>query len=588
MAETTHHPQHPHGAESFRELLRERIISVRTMDPRLRLVVGAAVAQLLVAAIMVALRSADMRRIIGDVTNGEESTIPVATFVVATIFVVVAWTFVLAGALHAHWSLRVIIVGLFGWAVFAERDVPAQTTAGSIAAAILLALIVAIAVATIVRDRNAGPPGARLMATRVAMLLPLVGGLFITAWLSAQSVDQTEYFTTSVSNHLYNLQYALIPLLVLAGADFADWGHVLGSRGALLVERMRSAWPLLLVTAVVAGGMLADSIRVSPDDLPHMLALGGVLFAAVLLVSVLVRARQQWPAHFPFLALAGVVVVDATMGFLIEHFVQGDSDYVGERIYAITAAVWLALGVVSLIALAFWRRMHPMLVATLTFVVLIGVCDVLFGLSSVAAVFTQLGISTDNASLDLDGIRAVAAIATLVVCIAVLLRRRLREDAWMLGLVLAVDVSIQVLAWVNLLFDHTAHVAESATGGFSVGAAVVLLVALLLELLASGDAITNRHGRWFPRPSRVLMYLGYILMVASAVLFFASLHSPETGKLRESLFDAEQWVQEGVVFLGPALVLALFVGGVARHGRSAPTAVEDAEPGADLALARHE
>jgi hypothetical protein len=184
----------------------------------------------------------------------------------------------------------------------------------------------------------------------------------------------------------------------------------------------------------------------------------------------------------------------------------------------------------------------------------------------VATVFPRLGISADTASLDLDGVRAVAGIATLLVCAAVLLRRRLRQDAWMLGLVLAVDVSIQVLAWVNLLFDHTAKVSERLTGGFSIGAAVVLLVALLLELLASGDAITNQHGRWFPRPSRVLLYLGYILMVAAAVLYFASLHSPDTGALRESLFDSEQWVQEGVIFLGPPLVLALFIGGVARWG----------------------
>jgi hypothetical protein len=559
-------PPHAHGAESFRELARERLISIRTMDRRLRLVVGAAVAQLLVAAIMVALRGADIPRIIGDVTDNEESTIPIATFVVATSFVVVAWTFVLAGALHAHWALRVLIVGLFSWSLIVERDVPAQTTGGSVAAIALLAVIAGITLATMVRDRRAATaPSARLLGVRVGLLLPLVAGLFITAWLSAQSVDQTEYFTTSVADHIYNLQYALIPLLVLAGADFADWGHVLGTRVALLVERVRSAWPLLVVTAVVAGGMLADSIRVTPDDLPHMLALGGVLVVAVALLAWLVRARQTWPAHFPFLALIAVVVLDSTMGFLVEHFWGGQDALGSERVYAVTAAVWLGLGAISLVLLAV-RRWRPMVVATLTFVVLVGVCDVLFGLSSVATVFPRLGISADTASLDLDGVRAVAGIATLLICAAVLLRRRLRQDAWLLGLVLAVDISIQVLAWVNLLFDHTAQVSERLTGGFSIGAAVVLLVALLLELLASGDAITNQHGRWFPRPSRVLLYLGYILMVAAAVLYFASLHSPDTGALRESLFDSEQWVQEGVIFLGPPLVLALFVGGVARWG----------------------
>jgi hypothetical protein len=557
------------------------------MDGRLRLVVGAAVAQVLVAALMVGLRSAGIPHIVGDVTNGEESTIPVATFVVATVFVTVAWTFVLAGALHAHWSLRVLIVGLFCWSVLVERDVPAQTTGGEIAAILLLAVIAGITVFTIVRDRRASAPSSRLLAARVALLFPLVAGLFITAWLSAQAADQLEYFTTSVSDHLYNLQYALIPLLVLAGADFADWGHVLGSRGALLVERAHNAWLLLGVTVVVAGGMLADALRVTQDDIAHSLALGGVLAVAVLLLAWLVRARQTWPAHFPFLALAIVVVLDATMGFLVEHFAQGDANYVGDVIYSITATVWLGLGVLSLVALAV-RRWPPMVVATLTFVVLIGVCDALFGLGSITNIWSVLGMDSSTNGLDLEGVRSVFGIATLVVCIVVLLRRRLREDGWMLALLLAVDVGLQVLAWVNLLFDHTAQVADKTTGGFSVGAAVVLLVALLLELLASGDAITNPHGRWFPRPSRVLLYVGYILMVASAVLYFASLHNPESGVLRESLFDSEQWVQEGVTFLGPPLVLALFIGGVARHGRERPHAVEDAEPGADLALARHE
>ncbi len=580
-------PQPAHGSESFRELLRERIISIRTMDRRLRLVVGAAVAQLLVAAIMVALRGADIPRIIGDVTNGEESTIPVATFVVATVFVTVAWTFVLAGALHTHWVVRVIIVGLFSWSVVLERDVPGQTTGGAIASAALLAAIVGITLWSIARDRHATTPSARLMGTRVAVMFPLVAGLFICAWLSAQAADQLEYFTTSVSDHLYNLQYALIPLLVLAGADFADWGHVLGSRGALLAQRARSAWPLLLATVIVAGGMLADAIRVQQDDIAHSLALGAILAAAVLLLTWLVRARQTWPAHFPFLALAIVVVVDATMGFVIERLAQGSDDYVGDVIYSITATVWLGLAVLSLIALAV-RRWPPMVVATLSFVVLIGVSDVLFGLGSITNIWSFVGLDSSTNGLGLDGVRAVFAMATLLVCIVVMLRRRLRADAWLLGLLLALDVALQVLAWVNLLFDHTASVAERTTGGFSIGAAVVLLAALLLELLASGDAITNKHGRWFPRPSRVLLYLGYILMVAAAVLFFASLHNPESGSLRESLFDSEQWVQEGVTFLGPALVLALFVGGVVRHGREQPHEVEDAEPDLDLSLARHE
>lgn len=571
-SEHVHGGEHAaHGSESFRELLRERLISIGTMDRRLRLLVGAAVAQLLVAALMIALRGVDMPRIVGDIAgNDEQSVIPLATFVVAVVLAVVAWSFVLAGALQAHWLVRIVIVGLFGWSVAVEEDVPGATFGGTVAACVLCAALIVLTLATIVRDRREPHPHPRLLGWRFALVLPLVAGLFITAWLSSSAGGDPENFQVSVAQHLYYLQYALIPLLVLAGADFADWGHVLGTRAAVVLRRVRSAWPLLAVTVLIAAGMLVDSLRVIQDEsgeTARMLILGGILAAVAVLLTVLVRTRQTWPAQFPFAALAAVVVVDAGMGFLIEHF-SPDNDTVSDNIYAITATVWLGLAFASLLALAVWRRMPPMLVATATFVVLIGVCDVLFGLQSIASVYHSLNLNSDSTALDLNGVRAVAAIATLVIAVAVALRRRLREDVWLIGGVLAVDVSIQVIAWVDLLFTHTASVSEKLTGGFSIGAGVVLLVALLLELVASGDAITNRHGRWLPRPSRVLLYLGYILMVATAVLYFASLHSPDTGALREAGFESESWVQEGVTFLGPPLVLALAIGGIVRHRMS--------------------
>ena len=52
----------------------------------------------------------------------------------------------------------------------------------------------------------------------------------------------------------------------------------------------------------------------------------------------------------------------------------------------------------------------------------------------------------------------------------------------------------------------------------------------------------------------MLLYLGYILLVASSVLFFATLHT-NTGAPHEPLFDSEQFVHDGVMFLGLPLVL---------------------------------
>jgi hypothetical protein len=577
-----HHDVSTHGASahaehhsgSFGEQVRERIIGIGSMDRRLRLVVGAAVAQLVAAAIMVALRGTHLPTVIGDVTDNTESAIPVATFVVATTFLTVAWAFILAGALHAHWTLRILALGLFGWSFAVERDTVTGRTGGMIAALALMAAILGVAVGGLLRDRGRPHDGEKhaFRAPRLLLLIPLIGGLYITAWLTSASTDDVENFTTAVAQQLYNLQYALIPALVLAGADFADWGHLLGDRAQTLVHRARGAWPLLVVTAAVAIAMLVDARRVLDVDFGGAIGLGAILVGAVLVVAWLARPGGAWPHAFPFGALAAVVVVDATAGFLVEHFVNGSDDYVSDHIFTVSATLWAVAAVASAVVLVARRgRLRGAVVAALCFVVLVGVCNVLFGLSSIAAVFTGLHLSSDTVALDLDGVRAVAAIATLAVLAGVLVTRRVNLSVRLIGGLLALDVAVQVLAWVASLFDRSAQATETITGGFSIMAGVVLLLALLLEILGSGEAITNRDDRWFPRGSRVLLYLGYVVLVASAVLYFSSLHDPQSGALRAAQFDSEEWVHQGVLFLGVPLVATLFITRLCQGRRPATT-----------------
>jgi hypothetical protein len=576
------HARHHDGGdehESFREQVRERLIGWGSMDRRLRLLVGAAVAQLAVAAIMVALRDRPLPAVIGDASDSGESLIPVASFVIATAFLTVAWSFLLAGALHAHRALRLPAFALFAWAFVVERDTVSGTTGGTVAGVALMAAIAALTLASIARDRGTDAAARRhLSARRLLPLLPLVGGLYLTAWLSSQSTGDVENFTTAVADQLYNLQYLLIPVLILAGADFADWGSLLGERAGALLRRSRRLWPILLATGAVAAAMLLDARRVLDADFGRELALGAGLVAAVGLLAWLLRPRQPGQAKLSFAVLAAVVVLDATLGFLVEQRVSGSDSEVSDHIYAISAVMWAAAAAVAVTVLAVRRGRLPGWAALGgAFVVLVGVCNALFGLDSVAAVFPSLHMSADSSPLDLDGVRAVAGVATLAVVVAAVLGQRRRDLRGLLTLVLAADVGIQVLAWVDLLFNRSAEVADRLTRGFSIWAAVVLMVALVLEILGSGEAITNRHDRGLPRQSRVLLYLGYVVLVAAAVLYFASLHDPASGALRESSFDSETWVHQGVLFLGVPLVLTLFLAGATRlRRRQEPEAATDA------------
>ena len=65
----------------------------------------------------------------------------------------------------------------------------------------------------------------------------------------------------------------------------------------------------------------------------------------------------------------------------------------------------------------------------------------------------------------------------------------------------------------------------------------------------SGEAITNRHDRGFPRHARILVYFGYIVGVAAALAFFSSIRT--AGGVAEPLFERENFSDTGLLFLGP-------------------------------------
>ena len=68
--------------------------------------------------------------------------------------------------------------------------------------------------------------------------------------------------------------------------------------------------------------------------------------------------------------------------------------------------------------------------------------------------------------------------------------RRVRQSARPIGLLIILMAGLQILSWVDLLFEKV-----SGAEQLSIVAGVVLVMALLWELIASGEAVTNRHDR---------------------------------------------------------------------------------------------
>ena len=129
----------------------------------------------------------------------------------------------------------------------------------------------------------------------------------------------------------------------------------------------------------------------------------------------------------------------------------------------------------------------------------------------------------------------------------------------------------------RLVEDHR----QSAGARLSIAQAIVILLALLWELTVSGESITNGHSSWFPRAARVLAFCGYIMLVATAVLFFSSLRVRNLGTVLEPQFESEAWPALGILQLGvPALLCLVAV----RLGVFTPA--EKAAPASQAPLPR--
>ena len=196
------------------------------------------------------------------------------------------------------------------------------------------------------------------------------------------------------------------------------------------------------------------------------------------------------------------------------------------------------------------------------------VASLLFALNELPSLGSLLG-SLSLPALSLVGLQAFVATATLAFVGWRAVRRRLADSAESLALLLTLNIALQVLAWLYRLYSQGESLAR-----LSIAQALVILFALVWDVVVSGERITNRHGRLVPRHSRVLLYLGYIMLVATAVLFFSAVRGGAGGSAHP-LFESEMWPQIGLVLLGVPFVVTLCA------SRLVGRPVQGREPGED-------
>lgn len=188
------------------------------------------------------------------------------------------------------------------------------------------------------------------------------------------------------------------------------------------------------------------------------------------------------------------------------------------------------------------------------------------------------GASSWIVGLGVDSLLQAVAIATLALVAYVGVRRR--DDArWinLAQLTLRLNIGLLFVWLMLLLYDRAINLSQSsADHPLSWAAALIVLIALGWDLLMSGESFTNRDDERLPRHTRLLLYLGYIMLTATLVMYFSAQQFTHNPGAHEALFESEPWPQYGLQVLGLPMVVGAFALGLVAwlNGKRAPEATE--------------
>lgn len=562
------------------------------MEPNLLRVAVLAMAGIVTAGLLVAVRDAPIDRVVVRVPGLDPAPVSAPILVSCIVLQVVAWSLLLAGAMHAHWPLRATILTVWSLGMLAVVHgvagsyVPAHDSRSPLAVYLVLAgtllvvlLVWEVAIAAWLLDRfHAGWAGRthrhRLnLATGAASLVAtaLVYGL---GWLAYPT--PTELATTAVEQGNYLATFMIVVLLV-SSSDFTEWAEVVAGRASIILARRR---PALLVggAGLASLALVVNGLRTDSD--PRSLALGAlemiVLVGVALGLGRLLLVSRQ-PGDLPLLTLTWTVVV-AILPWAGSYLVLGTAGALLSDLSLFAALVGSPLAASLTNAAGALVNLSPQHLPSLAFLALqassvpAAAALVLLArrsarLATPACFFAvlctgflcQVSINVvlgHGNGLTLPRAISVApALACLgLVAWLVTMGRWSGRDLALLRLVLVLALGTQFLEWLIAGFRDVA----AYGGNLSPVQGLLLVAAMCWDVALSGSTVTNRDGPRVPRHSRVLMYFGYTLLASSAIALWSLIGFSSLG------VGDDTWVSDGLTILGPPLLVTYFTFGVVR------------------------
>ncbi len=419
------------------------------------------------------------------------------------------WWYLLSGAAMAgpamRWPIALAFLLFFGLAV------PGHLTVG-----LPLLLTLAYLIYTAVRR-----PSDK-------MALVVTGALIVFTYLLIFLGDSAADAMT-VLNQVMVFYLLFIPVIFYSGFDLGQTGLYLTRFALTHAHRHLGAdvvWWLAI--AIVAAKIVILGATWQTPRLGILTALALIAVAAWA-CRVMSPEEEEPPELLPFIAaLLILVVVFLPQGL---HLVFG----------------WSALLALVLAAFVFAAsRRRPGWRAGAMFLLLFG----LWNVSNVMALGPGnpvWGLMHGTLAIGARGMNEAVTLSALGYLLWLRVGHRLTVERalfavfWLLGLTLALD-TWNLFDWMHTL-----------TRGLLSAEALLLIVGIGHEILASGG-ILNRGSKGLPRNARVLLYLGYLLLLVGATVIANGTQGPTA-----DLINTDDLQAGGLILIGLPLYLQQFV-----------------------------
>jgi hypothetical protein len=580
---------------------RARRIHPKRLRSPLRRLIWLAVVQIVIVGLLMAVQKLNQPLVDSDVPGAAGGTfaVPLAMFIVMVFSVAAGYWFGLAGALRVRTSVGISIAALATWTLADSPISYLRAGATGIGkrsdAGLLWAQLGVLAVfwiwlgcvavarrqarrhkqarlhkAVSAPDLDGQPWHSRTFLGVMACVLAYYAlelGIWLLYAQTGQAATGTGFLLHDLGVQAILLPIFLVLLLFVGSTDLLEWGEIAVGFVVVRAKRTRPPWLLMILTPLVAVGMIANVVRVDGVNVLHELAVVGI---PAVLIFLLVRRGGYggWSADTRSRAVMTGAIVLFGYGIVLRSITSAVRDLIGwpaqfdASFYALVSMP-LALAALTglLVLLADRRTGQPDQRGRGLLLVIIGVLIIILSLPVFLAAAGLPAVLPRHQFSLLRGMQLVASLATIGWLISLAMRRQ-PPAARQLANVLKLLAGLLIVSWIIGLWNGMARL--GADSDYLLAGLFFLTV--FWGFVTSGDDLTGTEANTtaYPRDGRILLAVSYGLVANATLLYLGALRAPRPGIALPSSAINDFFTPVGLVVLGSALVIMRFVARATR------------------------